>query len=90
MRISVPTRVNIVFASLVMATCVTWWLGSGHALVGQMLAASLALTVAIAFTKIYFIGQDFMELRGGPRPLRVVFAAWVGVFGTAAAVLSMI
>lgn len=77
MKPVVPARVTVVFACLVIATCVTWWLGSGHSLTGQALRISVGATIVIAFAKIYFIGQDFMELRRAPRTLRTAFATWV-------------
>jgi Prokaryotic Cytochrome C oxidase subunit IV len=86
----VPTRVTAVFASLVIATCVTWWLGSQHSHTGQGLRIAVVMTVSIAFAKIYFIGQDFMELRHAPRGLRAAFAVWVIVVGGAAAGLCVL
>jgi hypothetical protein len=79
-----PRRVTVVFACLVIATCVTWWLGSGHGLSGGTLRFAVAATIVIAFAKIYFIGQDFMELRHAPTALRAAFATWVIVISLAA------
>jgi hypothetical protein len=79
-----PRRVTVVFACLVIATCVTWWLGSGHALSDGTLRFAVAATIAIAFAKIYFIGHDFMELRHAPTALRAAFATWVIVISLAA------
>jgi Prokaryotic Cytochrome C oxidase subunit IV len=79
-----PRRVTVVFACLVIATCVTWWLGSGHGLSGGALRFAVGVTIVIAFAKIYFIGQDFMELRHAPTALRAAFAAWVLVISVAA------
>jgi hypothetical protein len=81
----VPNVVTAVFVGLVIATCVTWWLGGHHSLAGQTLRIAVVVTVVIAFSKIYFIGQDFMELRHAPRGLRAAFTAWVIVVGAAAA-----
>jgi hypothetical protein len=37
----------------------------------------VAVATPIAFLKVYFIGSEFMELRGAPAALRAVFTAWV-------------
>ncbi|WP_029114333.1 cytochrome C oxidase subunit IV family protein [Mycobacterium sp. URHB0044] len=85
-----PTRVTVVFAILVVATCVTWWLGSVSSLTGGALGVAATLTILIAFAKIYFIGRDFMELRDAPLALRIVFTLWVGVVAAAAAALVVV
>jgi hypothetical protein len=85
-----PTRVTVVFAILVVATCVTWWLGSVSSLTGGALGLAATLTILIAFAKIYFIGRDFMELRDAPPALRIVFTLWVGVVAAAAAALVVV
>ena len=81
-----PRRVTVVFAGLVVATCVTWWLGSGSP-TGSGLGLAATLTVLIASTKIYFIGRDFMELRSAPSILRTAFNVWVVVVAVAAIAL---
>ena len=83
-------RVTAVFAGLVVATCVTWWLGSESSLTGGGFELAAVLTISIAFTKIFFIGADFMELRAAPAVLRTVFITWVGVFAAAAIALVVV
>jgi preprotein translocase subunit SecY len=85
---TVPRRVTVVFAGLVVATCITWWLGSRSSATGVGPAA--ALTVLIAAAKIYFIGRDFMELRSAPSVLRAAFNVWVGVVAVAAIALVVV
>jgi hypothetical protein len=87
MSSAVPNRVTAVFAGLVVATCVTWWLGSESSLNGLGFEMAAALTLLIAFGKIVFIGADFMELREAPTVLRTVFLTWVVVFAAAAIAL---
>jgi hypothetical protein len=87
---AVPSRVTVVFAGLVVATCITWWLGSASSLTGGALGLAAILTILIAFAKIYFIGRDFMELRDAPLVLRTVFTLWVGVVAVAAASLVVV
>jgi cytochrome c oxidase subunit IV len=83
-NITLPSRVTVVFAGLVLATCITWWLGSMSSLTGGAFGLAATLTILIAFAKIYFIGRDFMELRDAPFVLRTVFSLWVCVIAVAA------
>lgn len=87
---AVPGRATAVFAGLVLATCVTWWLGSESTLTGGGFELAAPLTIVIAFTKISFIGGDFMELRAAPLFLRTVFLTWVGVVAAAAIALVVV
>lgn len=81
---SVPGRLNVVFAGLIVATCVTWWLGSASTLPRGGFELAATLTVLIAFVKVAFIGADFMELSAAPVILRAVFFTWVAAFAAAA------
>lgn len=84
---TIPRRVTAVFAGLVLATCLTWWLGSMSSLTGGVLGVTATLTIMIALAKVYFIGREFMELREAPLLLRAVFTVWVGAFAAAAVAL---
>jgi hypothetical protein len=53
---------------LTVATVLSWSLGTHHGL-------AIAILV-IAFVKIRFVGLYFMELRGAPAPLRIVFETY--------------
>jgi hypothetical protein len=85
MRTGVPIRTTVVWVCLMGATCLTWLLGTGRLSVNhESLQVLVALALLIAFLKIYFIGGEFMELRGAPTQLRVAFTVWVlGVAATA-------
>jgi hypothetical protein len=85
-----PRRVTVVFAGLVVATCVTWWLGSESSLTGGGFALAATLTILIAFAKVFFIGRDFMELRGAPFVLRAGFSLWVSAVAVAAVALVVV
>ncbi len=61
------SRLTIVWAALVAATCVSWSVG--------------AAALAIAFVKVRYIGLEFMELRGADAVLRGLFEAYVLVVG---------
>jgi preprotein translocase subunit SecY len=87
---AVPRRGTVVFAGLVVATCITWWLGSRSSATGVGLGLAAALTVLIASAKFYCIGRDFMELRSAPSILRTAFNVWVGVVAVAAIALVVV
>jgi Prokaryotic Cytochrome C oxidase subunit IV len=67
-------RVTIVWAVLMGATIVSWWLGTDHAVTDARLASALVLLVALV--KVRFIGAYFMELRDAPGVLKVLFQGW--------------
>lgn len=77
-----PRRAVAVWGVLVVVTAATFWLGTDHPFsgVGPRFATGLAL--AAAFVKAWLVGQHFMEIREAPVALRLVFGAWVLVFGT--------
>jgi hypothetical protein len=75
----VPVRATGAWVLLIIATGVTWWLGTDHeakAAGGRIL---VAMAIPVAFLKVYLIGWEFMEVRTAPRALRAVFGAWVAV-----------
>ena len=84
MSANASSRVTAVFAGLVLATCITWALGSTSRLTGAGFDVAATLTIVIACAKIFFIGSDFMELRAAPLALRAVCSVWVFVFACAA------
>lgn len=65
------TRVTAVWALLVAATLLSWWLGSGNGIDSHLTAS--AVVICVATVKVRLIGLYFMEIRDAPRPLRVVF-----------------
>ena len=62
-----------VWLGLVAIACVSWWLGTDH--VAGAKAAAIIL-MALAFIKVRFVGMYFMELRGAPLALKLIFQAW--------------
>lgn len=70
-------RSTAVYAALVLATLVSWLLGSSHGAEGDAVDAATAIALAIAFVKVRFVGLEFMELRAADRRLRWTFEAWV-------------
>lgn len=69
-------RITVVWFMLVAATLASWVLGVGHDLPDNYAAFSI---IVIAFAKVHFVGQYFMELRHAPIGLRAVFGAWNAV-----------
>ena len=82
--VSEHRRLFAVWLALVAATGVSWAVGADH---GDAVQAGTAVSLAIAFLKIRFVGMDFMELREAPPGLRRAFEGWVAVVGTTVVVL---
>lgn len=64
--------VTLVWAVLMVATLISWWLGDGHG--ATKLAA--VLVIVTGFAKVALIGEHFMELRTAPPQLRWAFHGW--------------
>ncbi|MBM4255100.1 MAG: hypothetical protein FJ147_04295 [Deltaproteobacteria bacterium] len=86
----IPRRATIVWLGLVVATVVTFWLGSRHpfAEMSASLAASIAITIGIS--KAVFIGLEFMALRHAPPGLRYAFLAWCAAVGVGSLLLHVL
>jgi hypothetical protein len=78
----VPRSTTIVWLVLVGLTAASFWVGTGHLPAGGTAQSSAAAVVGAAFLKAHLVARHFMELREAPRPLRVVFGAWICLFGT--------
>ena len=70
------TPATVVWVVLILATGLSWMLGTDHGLPhhGQTLV-SVAILL-IAFIKVRFIGLYFMELRDAPTLLRALFETY--------------
>lgn len=66
---------SVVWLFLVVATVISWALGTDHGFVGSVRAASLIVLV-VAFVKVRFVGLYFMDLRRAPLLLRAVIEAY--------------
>lgn len=66
---------TVVWLFLIVATVVSWALGTDHGGISNITAASLIILV-VAFVKIRFIGLYFMELKDAPIVLRVILEAY--------------
>jgi Prokaryotic Cytochrome C oxidase subunit IV len=58
-------------------------LGASHSVL-------VALAIPIAFLKVFFIGGEFMELRGAPSTLRGAFTGWVVVVAATTTMLYLL
>jgi hypothetical protein len=86
--VDVPARATAVWLVLLVATCATWWLGTGH--IGHRGAHWEVLSlILVASVKIHLVGYEFMELRGAPRALRATFSVWTAAFVTVTAVFAV-
>jgi heme/copper-type cytochrome/quinol oxidase subunit 4 len=67
-----------IWALLVSATVLSWFLAEGHA------SAKIATTaiILIAAFKINLVISHFMELKWQPRPYRLVLTAWLALVAT--------
>lgn len=81
-------RATAVWFLLIGATLVSYALGTHHGVGTARLAGTLILLVA--FTKAYLIGLYFMELRGAPTALRLIFTGYCGVVFAAVAGLYLV
>lgn len=81
MKSLVWTRSTLVWVALVVATIVSWALGSKHA-IGSNVAV---VVLGVAVLKVRFVGLDFMELRHAPLQLRAMFESYcVALWGVLA------
>lgn len=80
-------RATAVWFLLIGATLASFALGAHHG-TGTRLAGTVILLVA--FTKAYLIGLYFMELRGAPTALRLIFTGYCGVVFAAVAGLYLV
>lgn len=73
----------VVWAGLMVATLVSWWLGTEEG--GEPGAGASAATTAVivvSFVKVRFVGRHFMEVRGAPLALRLILDAYVVAIGS--------
>ncbi|CDO89128.1 hypothetical protein AWC29_11670 [Mycobacterium triplex] len=73
-------RITYVWIVLSAVTIVTWVLGHAEEGYGRGATTAVAMVVlAIAFIKVRLIIRQFMEVRSGPRWLRVFCDVWIVV-----------
>jgi hypothetical protein len=69
-----PRRITVVWLGLLAATALSWEFG--HQSLFKDPRNAGVVVIAIAFIKIRFVIQDFMELRHAPLGMRVAGEAW--------------
>lgn len=75
-------RIHLIWALLLLATALTWWLGeSGSAVRAEFVSAIIVLGLAVF--KGYLIAMDYMELRHAPRLWRALVLGWLVVVALA-------
>jgi hypothetical protein len=81
---SPKVRSTEVWLLLVAATCLSWWLGTDHALDASVTAP---VVLVVAFGKAWLVTRSFMELQHAPLVLRSLFDIWILLVGGALVVL---
>jgi hypothetical protein len=87
MRLGVPARTTAIWLILILASFLTWWLGTNDSRDELIERAMIAAVVVIAFLKAYLVGMEFMEVRGAPAVLRGLLTGWVGLLAVAVTTL---
>jgi hypothetical protein len=67
------TRTTAVWLVLIVATLVSWRIGTDRGLHASL---ATAVVLIVAFVKVRFVGVYFMELRDAPVWLRTVFEGY--------------
>lgn len=88
MKALVQSSATLVWAVLMIATGLSWWLGT-HPGSGTATGSgrTTVLLMAVAFFKVRLVILHFMEVRHAPLPLRLLCEGWVIV--TCSAVLGL-
>jgi len=87
MRLGVPARTTAIWLILILASFLTWWLGTNDSRDQLSDRVMIAAVVVIAFLKAYLVGMGFMEVRGAPAVLRGLLTGWVGLLAVAVTTL---
>ena len=87
MRLGVPARTTAIWLILILASFLTWWLGTNDYRDQLSDRVMIAAVVVIAFLKAYLVGMEFMEVRGAPAVLRGLLTGWVGLLAVAVTTL---
>jgi Prokaryotic Cytochrome C oxidase subunit IV len=87
MRLGVPARTSAIWLILILASFLTWWLGTNDSRDQLSDRVMIVAVVVIAFLKAYLVGMEFMEVRGAPALLRGLLTGWVGLLAVAVTTL---
>lgn len=72
------TSATIVWFCLILATLLSWAIGTHHGLIDSNSTTSVTILI-IAFVKVRFVGMYFMDLKKAPPRLRAVLDAWCAI-----------
>ncbi|MGH7965266.1 MAG: cytochrome C oxidase subunit IV family protein [Candidatus Binatia bacterium] len=75
MKALIQSSATLVWAVLMLATGLSWWLGTHGAVTGSSSATITMLLVA--FFKVRLVILYFMEIRDAPLPLKLACEGWV-------------
>ena len=67
------SRISIIWLVLIVATLVSWKVGTDHGVHAHL---ATVIVLLVAFIKVRFVGLYFMELREAPLPLRSIFEGY--------------
>jgi hypothetical protein len=82
----IPVRVWLVWATLILATVASWYLGDDH---GARRAASVGILL-LAFGKVYLVAEHFMDVRRAPLILRLLVGGWTVTITTTLVVMYLV
>lgn len=72
--------VSAAWLLLMLATCLSWWLGQDHSLSADISSDYRLVSsglIVIAFIKVRIVIRYFMEVREAPLALKLVCDGWV-------------
>lgn len=71
------TRTTAVWGVLILATAVSWWLGTDHGLGSESDSqAATVVILTVAMVKVRLVGLYFMDLRDAHAALRALFEVY--------------
>lgn len=76
MRTLIRTNSTVAWLGLVGLTLLSWFLGTDHGFTSAHLVEASVVIFVVAVFKVRLVGLYFMELRGAPPGLRVIFEGY--------------
>lgn len=83
-------RIITIWALLLLATILTWWLGEGGMQLGRSEIVIAAIVLGLSAFKGVLIALDFMELRHAPPLWRHAVLGWLAAVCLALWVMSVV
>jgi Prokaryotic Cytochrome C oxidase subunit IV len=79
LRTLLKSPITIVWVGLVVATLISWKIGTDNGVHAHL---ATVIVLLVAFIKVRFVGIYFMEHRDSPLPLRLIFEGYCVVVCT--------